>query len=232
MKAALTGSVPSPAKPYPMPFVRIELAVLAVAEGELRVLLGRRAEAPYAGRWALPGGVLRIDLDDDLDAACRRIAGERLGVALPVISQIGAFGGRSRDPRAPWALSVAYRCTLQAASLAAAPGKRLEALKWVAATAAAADASLAFDHAQLVASAIEALRRDVAALRFPAGLMPEQFTLGELQAASEAVLGRSIDKSSFRRRLDDAACVEALKGAMRTGPFRPARVFRFAARSG
>ena len=59
-------------KRHPMPFTRLEIAVMSLVDGELQVLLARRAEAPYAGRWALPGGVLRIDLDASLDAAARR----------------------------------------------------------------------------------------------------------------------------------------------------------------
>ena len=214
-----------PVKSHPMPFLRLELCVLAVEQGELRVLLGRRTEAPYAGRWALPGGVLRIDLDADLLAAAQRVARERLGLDLPGLTQLGAFGGRKRDPRAPWAMSVVYRCMTEAAALQAQPGKRLEALKWETAEAAAADLGLAFDHAALIAEALQQLRADVQDLRFPTGLLPRPFTLGELQAASEAVLGRPLDKSSFRRRLDAAQVVQPVEGAMRTGAFRPAQLF-------
>jgi ADP-ribose pyrophosphatase YjhB (NUDIX family) len=213
---------------HPMPFTRIELVAMAVDEGRLHVLLGRRAQAPHAGRWALPGGVLRIDLDADLDAAVQRVAKERLGVPLPQPEQVTAVGGKRRDPRAPWALSVVYRSTVRPAQLAAVAGKRLEELAWVEADAAASDRTLAFDHAALVGIAVEQLRREVRGLRFPAGLMDEHFTLGELQAFSEAVLGHGLDKSSFRRRLDAAAVVEAVPGEMRTGPNRPAQVFRLA----
>lgn len=209
-----------------MPFVRIELATFAVVEGKLRVLLGRRAEAPYAGRWALPGGVLRIELDADLDAACQRVAQERLGVGLPGATQLTAVGGKARDPRSPWALSVVYRCTTSANQLAALPGKRMAELKWVDAEAAAADARLAFDHAQLIDRAIQSLRADMEALHFPYGLLTDTFTLGELQAASEAVLARPLDKSSFRRKLEAAACVQPVSGEMRTGAFRPAQLYR------
>lgn len=212
-----------------MPFVRIELAAFAVVDGGLQVLLGRRAEAPYAGRWALPGGVLRIDLDADLDAACQRVAQERLGVGLPGATQLMAVGGKSRDSRAPWALSVVYRCTTSAAQLAAVPGKRMAELKWVDAESAAADARLAFDHATLVEQAVQQLRAEVAMLKFPAGMLDESFTLGELQAASEVVLGHPLDKSSFRRRLDSAGVVQPIPGELRTGPNRPAQVFRLAA---
>jgi len=216
---------------HPMPFVRIELVVLTVHEGVLQVLLGRRAEAPYAGRWALPGGVLRIDLDDNLDAACMRVARERLGLELPSATQLCAVGGRSRDPRAPWALSVIYRCTTAPGLLVATPGKRMAELKWAGGFDASADAKLAFDHSDLIHAAVGALQSEVEALRFSPGLITEPFTLGDLQATAEAVLGRALDKSSFRRRIDAGERVEPVGEERRTGPFRPAQLFRLRSRS-
>lgn len=209
----------------PMPFTRVELAAFTVDDGRLQVLLGRRAEAPHAGRWTLPGGVLRIDLDADLDTACQRVARERLGVPLADAQQVVAVGGRRRDPRAPWALSVVYRAMVRPQALGAVAGKRLTALQWLDADEAAA-AALAFDHAGLVGLAVRQLREQVAALQFPAGLVEGTFTLGELQSASEAVLGLPLDKSSFRRRLDAAGAVQPVAGEMRTGPNRPAQVYR------
>ncbi|MCB1998683.1 MAG: NUDIX hydrolase [Rhodoferax sp.] len=210
---------------HEMPFTRVELVVFTVADSQLQVLLGRRAQAPHAGRWALPGGVVRIDLDLDLLGACQRVAGERLGVPLPDPQQVIAVGGRKRDPRAPWAMSVVYRAMVRPESLQAVAGKRLTELRWMA-VAEAVRAPLAFDHAALLALAVKQLQLQVAALQFPPGLIDDTFTLGELQAASEAVLGQALDKSSFRRRLDAAGVVEAVPGAMRTGPNRPAQVFR------
>jgi 8-oxo-dGTP diphosphatase len=220
----------STGKQYPMPFVRIELVVLSIDKGELKALLGLREQAPYKGRWALPGGVLRIDLDRDLYAACQRVAQERLQVPLLDARQLMALGGRTRDPRAPWSLSVAYSCTLQMVQFDATPGKRLGALKWVAAKAATQDRSIAFDHGQLISAAVEELRHNVDSLNFPHGLMPESFTLGELQAACEAVLGHPLDKSSFRRRIASADCLQLVDGQMKTGAFRPAQVFELKAR--
>ncbi len=211
---------------YPMPFVRIELAAMTVLGGELCVLLARRQQAPYAGRWALPGGVLRIDLDKTLDAAAQRVAGERLGVGLPHLRQQCAVGAATRDPRAPWALSVVYRALVPEAAFAPQPGKRIEALKWVAVDDAINDPQLAFDHGQLIAQAVGAMRVEVQALDLPAGYVPDEFTLSELQASCEALLGRRLDKSSFRRRLQDAGCVQEVRGALRTGAYRPAKVYR------
>lgn len=216
----------NPVRRHEMPFVRIELAVLGLADDALQVLLGRRTEAPHAGQWALPGGVLRIDQDPDLDAACQRVAAERLGLTLRDATQLMAVGGRSRDPRAPWALSVVYRCTILPQALRATPGKRLAALKWVNASDTDDLAQLAFDHGQLIDHAVKSLRADVADLRFRSGLLPPTFTLGELQRSAEVILGRALDKSSFRRRLEAAGCVTPVEGELRTGAFRPAQLYR------
>lgn len=210
---------------YPMPFVRVEVAVLAVSEGALQVLLGMRQEAPYAGRWALPGGAVRIDLDADLAASCRRVAQERLGLDLPDATQFLTTGGRQRDPRSPWAMAVVYRAVTTPARLAAAPGKRLSALKWVDALSAAADPRLAFDHPTVIAHAIDSLRESVSALRFPPGLIEPPFTLADLQTVAAAVLGHRVDKASFRRRVEACGCVQPVPGALRTGPNRPAQLY-------
>jgi len=216
----------TPPKRHAMPFTRIELVVLTVTDGRLAVLLGRRAEAPQKGLWALPGGVLRIDLDRDLEAAAQRVAVERLNVSLPFLSQLRAAGGPQRDPRAAWALSIAYRALLPIESFAPAPGKRLEALQWRPADEAVADPDLAFDHADLIRIAVETTRAEIDHLDLPYGFLPDCFTLGELQACCEAIRGRRLDKSSFRRRLDERELLEPVPGEMRTGAFRPAQLYR------
>lgn len=223
MTTSNIGSLP---KRYPMPFTRIEIVVMSLIEGELHVLLARRAEAPYAGKWALPGGVLRIDLDRSLDAAAQRVLQERLGMEMPFLRQLTAVGGPTRDPRAPWALSVVYRAMVPFDSLAPAAGKRIEALAWRAVKHSATDKALAFDHAALVEEAACITRSEVQELQLPFGFLPEYFTLGELQSTCGQVLGRPIDKSSFRRKLADRDLLEPVEGAMKTGAFRPAQLYR------
>lgn len=212
---------------HPMPFVRVELVVMSIQDERLVVLQGKREQTPYAGHWALPGGVLRIDLDRTLEDAVQRVAQERLGVHLPHVRQLCAVGSAKRDPRAPWALSVVYRALVPMEAFAPQPGKRLESLRWVRADDVAVAVQLAFDHAQLIAQAVLTMRKDVEALDLPTGFIPQQFTLTELQQLCEALLGHRLDKSSFRRKLDDRALVEAIEGEMRAaGAHRPAQVFR------
>ena len=214
-------------KRYPMPFTRLEVAVLTLRGGALHVLLARRAEEPQKDKWALPGGVLRTDLDNSLDAAALRVAKERLGVELPFLRQICAVGGPGRySERAQWALSVVYRALVPEGALVVIPGKRVKELTWRPADDAALDRKLAFDHSSLIARAIESTRAEVERLDLPVGFVPEKFTLGELQAMCEQLLGRKLDKSSFRRRLADRETVEPVVGEMKTGANRPAQVFR------
>ncbi|MCW5668681.1 MAG: NUDIX hydrolase [Hydrogenophaga sp.] len=210
-----------------MPFVRVELVALCVIEDRLQVLLSQREEEPYKGKWGLPGGVLRIDLDGSLEAAAQRVAQERLNMRLPNLGQVAAVGGADRDPRAPWAMSVVFRSLVQA-DLEATPGKRVQALNWRPVSELFSDNPLAFDHADLVQHAVRAVQREIAEMRFPMGWVPEPFTYGELQALSEAVLGTSLDKVTFRRRMDAAGMALPLEGQMRAaGAHRPAQLYRF-----
>jgi ADP-ribose pyrophosphatase YjhB (NUDIX family) len=224
----MTVVTPPEGPRYPMPFTRTEIAVLGRLDGQLQVLLVRRAQAPQAGRWALPGGVLRIDLDPSLEDAAQRVVHERLGLRLPFLRQLLAVGGPTRDERAPWALSVVYRALVEPSALPAVPGKRIAALAWRPVDDLAADRTIAFDHAALVAQAVAATREEVERLQLPAGYLPEAFTLGELQMICEELLGRPLDKSSFRRKLADRALVQPIEGALRGGANRPAQLFRLA----
>jgi len=211
---------------HPMPFCRVEIVVMSIVDGALAVLLGKRQQAPYAGRLGLPGGVIRIDQDEDLEASVQRVARERLGVELPYLRQLCAVGGMKRDPRADWALSIVYRGLLPVESFDPQAGKRIESLQWRSVDEASVDAKLAFDHAHLIAQAAAATRSEVERLELPVGFLPEQFTLGELQALCEALLGKELDKSSFRRKLDERKLVAPIDGEMRTGAFRPAQLYR------
>jgi 8-oxo-dGTP diphosphatase len=213
---------------HPMPFTRLELCIFSLVDGQLAVLLARRAGDPYKDKWALPGGVLRIEIDATLEAAAQRVSHERLGVGLPYLRQQCAVGAAGRDPRSPWALSIVYRAFISPEEFEPKGGKRIDELGWRPADEAAGDGTLAFDHAPLIAAAAASLRSEVERLEIPSEVLPAQFTLAELQAFGEQVLGRLLDKSSFRRKLDVRGIVEPVAGAMRHGANRPAQLFRMA----
>lgn len=218
---------------YPMPLCRVEIALLSVVAERLCTLLVQREEEPYKGFWGLPGGVLRLELDKDLNAAACRVARERLRVESPALRQLTAVGAQGRDPRGKhdWGLSVVFYALVPEGSVLPTSGKRVSDLKWFAADDELP--KMAFDHADLVRQAVEATRFSVANLQFPPGFVPERFTLGELQALSEQVLGCRLDKASFRRKLSDRGIVESLPGEqLRGNAHRPAAIYTLRAPEG
>lgn len=212
---------------HPMPLVRVDIVCLSVKDGALKVLLAQRAEEPFRWCWSLPGGVLRIDLDASLEAAVRRVGHERMNLALGQVDQVLTVGGADRDPRASWAVTVVYRC-LVGEDFDPATGKRVDAFKWFTLDdldISAAKGLIAFDHRDLIRRAIEDFRTDVAGMRLSGTWFGAPFTVPELQSFCEVVLGESLDKVTFRRRLEANEVLRSLPGQVRTGPYRPAQLY-------
>lgn len=205
------------------PLVSADVAVFSVRDAALQVLLVRRAREPAAGRWALPGAVLDPDLDRDLEATARRALRDKIHVELPHLDQLGAFSGRTRDPRG-WSIAVSFYALLPMDRVGAVVGDRVEALEWV--EASRPGHRLAFDHRAQLEAATRALRDRVEHRALPLHLLPDRFTLTELQRTCEAVLGRSLDKSAFRRRLKTSEDLLDVPGEFETGRQRPAQLYR------
>jgi 8-oxo-dGTP diphosphatase len=201
-----------------MPRVAVDIAIFSVREGRLKVLLVKRGAPPFEGRWALPGGFLKEQ--ESLDAAARRELLEETGVSDVYLEQLFTFGEPGRDPRGR-VLSVSYFALLPTASAPTAGGDAAEAA-W---TDAYAPPSLAFDHAEILGYALPRLRWTTVGF----GLVPERFTLTELQRVFEAVRGKSIDKRNFRRKMLALGVVRATKASRTEGLTRPARLFEFSA---
>jgi len=219
--------IPAPMPIYKMPICRIELAIQCLIDGQLSTLLVRRQASPYQGYWALPGGVIRLDLDTDLDQAAKRVARERLTSSPPNLRQLVVVGAAGRDPRGAhaWGLSVIYRALLAESPTTLGLGKRVAEIKWVPSDGL--PSRMAFDHATLVRDAINTTREEITNLKFPVGFAPKRFTLGELQSLCEAVLGQRLDKASFRRKLIDRHLVEPIAGkVVRGNAHRPALIYR------
>ena len=199
--------------------VTTDVVLFTIREEELQLLLIKRKHAPFAGSWALPGGF--VHPAESLEESARRELEEETGVTGVFLEQLYTFGAPDRDPRsrvvtvAYYALVPADRLTLRAASDAADVG-------WFDAEALPA---LAFDHGLIVEQARERLtaKLDYSTLAFQ--FLPETFTLSELQRVYEIILGAEIDKRNFRKWVLAIDQVEET-GALRSGPHRPARLYR------
>ncbi len=209
---------------HPRPALTVDAVVFGfdpAAAGGLRLLLIRRGQAPFKGGWALPGGFVRIG--ETLDEAVRRELSEEAGVDEAWLEQFHAFGALKRDPRER-VVSVAYFALVRPGEVRG--GTDADDARWFTEPEVAA-AKLAFDHAEIVARARESLRERVR--RRPAGfeLLPEKFTLTEMQRLYEAVLGRTLDKRNFRKKALSFGLLIPLDERRRHGAHRPAQLFRF-----
>ena len=205
---------------YPHPAVTVDIAAFTVEDNGLKVLLIRRAQEPFGGRWALPGGFIR--LDESLRRAAWRELKEETGVTAGFLEQIGAFGRPDRDPRER-VISVGYVALLPADGLTiqAASDAREARLFRVDDLP-----ELAFDHARMLRYARQRLKDKAGDPSVILQLMPAEFTLTGLQRAFELILDRSLDKRNFRKRADVLDRIEPTGGTRRDGPHRPAKLYR------
>ncbi|HCQ49391.1 MAG: NUDIX domain-containing protein [Achromobacter sp.] len=203
---------------YPQPLVTVDAVLLTLRAGGLEIALHQRDRAPFKGAMALPGGVVHADEDDSTEASIRRVLREKTGFEPRYLEQLQVFSGPQRDPR-QWSLSVSYVALVPVAELEAAAG---QGLRFVSVDALPA---LAFDHAAIVAAAVARLRGKSSYSTLPFFLLPERFTLTELQHTYEAILQTRLEKSNFRRKMDAWGVLEPT-GDFVTGAQRPARLYR------
>ena len=204
------------------PLVGVDIALFSVDDERLQVLLVKRAAEPAAKQWALPGGILKPHQDMSLEAAARRILAHKVSVELALVEEVCTFSGPDRDPRG-WSLSVLFYALLPRDKVDALVRNKVEALGW--ADASVPGHRLAFDHSKQLAAAVQKLRAKVKSGKLPLHLLPEKFTLSQLQRSVEVILGQPIDKSSFRRQLKSSADIVELDEYER-GAQRPAQLFK------
>jgi len=204
------------------PLVTADIALFTLRDGQLRVLLVQRANAPSRGAWALPGGVLRPDEDDRLEATAFRVLATKIMVQVRYLEQVVTVSGATRDPRG-WSISTLFCALLPPDEVPAVAGLKTSSICW--ADPADRDRALAFDHALLIDHALASLRDKVGRKTLPLHLLPPKFTLTEVQQACEAILGRKLDKGTFRRQIRDDTSLVELPGEWRTGPQRPAQLY-------
>ncbi|MFF7395795.1 NUDIX domain-containing protein [Achromobacter sp. NPDC008082] len=203
---------------YPLPLVTVDAVLLTLRAGGLEIALHQRDRAPFKGAMALPGGVVHADEDDHTEASIRRVLREKTGFEPRYLEQLQVFSGKERDPR-QWSLSVSY--------VALVPAAELEAASQAGFRFVSVDALplLAFDHADIVAAAVTRLRNKSSYSTLPFFLLPERFTLTELQHTYEAILQTRLEKSNFRRKMDAWGVLEDT-GEQVGGAQRPARLYR------
>lgn len=207
---------------FPRPALTVDCVVFGFDGRKLRILLIKRALPPFRGKWALPGGFVRVD--ESVDDAARRELAEEAGLRDVYLEQLYTFGEPKRDPRER-VVTVAYFALVKLLDHAAQAATDALAAEWFEVDGGLP--ALAFDHARIIETARTRLRAKVRYQPVGFELLPPRFILSQLQSLYEAVLGRELDKRNFRKKLFSLDVVTALDEWKREGRGRPAQLFAF-----
>jgi 8-oxo-dGTP diphosphatase len=206
---------------YPRGALTVDCVVFGLDDQELKVMLIQRGVAPFKGKWALPGGFVR--LDETLDEAARRELEEETGLRDIFLEQLYTFGAIDRDPRER-VVSVAHYALINLSEHQVHAASDASAAAWFGVHDVP---SLAFDHADILQMALERLRGKVRYKPIGFELLPKKFTLSQLQRLYELVLERELDKRNFRKRVLAMGLLIELDEVEQDVAHRAARLYRF-----
>jgi 8-oxo-dGTP diphosphatase len=187
----------------------------------LQVMLIRRNLPPFQDQWALPGGFVHID--ESVDDAARRELQEETGLQNVFLEQLYTFGAIARDPRER-VVTVAYYALVNLKEHSIQAATDASEAAWFPITHLP---PLAFDHDQIMAMAIARLKGKVRYEPIGFELLPKKFTLSQLQALYETILGLPLDKRNFRKKILKMDLLIELDETQTDVAHRAARLYQF-----
>lgn len=206
---------------YELPVVTVRVVLFTILNNRLKVLLIQRRNPPCEHMWSVPGGIIHVG-EDLKEAAARRLYEETLADDL-YLEQLATFGAPDRDPRAR-VIAISFYALVSAGKLRLEAHSDAENLGWY-------DISdlpeLAFDHKDMIDMGLERMKERLQHSSIAFQLLPEKFTLTEIQRVYELILGKGLDKRNFRKKiLADGLLIETGETKME-GYHRPAKLHVF-----
>ena len=208
-------------KLYIPPAVTVDVAIFTVEEDQLKLLLIQRAKEPFQGSWALPGGFLHTG--EETEQAAKRILQEKAGVNDVYVEQLYTFNAPKRDPRGH-VLSVTYFALVPRARIVFAASRGVQAPSLLPVQKLP---KLPFDHDEIVAYALKRVRAKLEYTNTIFSLLPERFTLNQLQRTYEIILNRTMDKRNFQKKFFTLDLIRPTKQMVTGLRQRPARLYEF-----
>lgn len=196
------------------PLFTVDSVLFTVVDEQLKVLMVKRASEPFVGRWALPGGFVDIENDDNTDMTAKRKLKEKTSVSPQYLEQLQVVSGLNRDPRGFSATLVYY--ALIAEQEVTSHIDTVDDVQWVAIDDLESLA-VAFDHKQLIELAQQRLQQKTLYSMVPVYCLPTQFTIGQLKAVIETIIGKTIQRKSLIRRIEASEMFDALDEKVKSG---------------
>ncbi len=206
---------------YKKPSVTVDGVVFGLDEEDLKIILIERNNEPFKGRWALPGGF--IQMDESLEQAAIRELKEETGIENVFLEQLYTFGRVNRDPR-DRVISVAYYALVNLRDYKIKAATDARSAAWFSVDDIP---QLAFDHNKIVDMALKRVKGKVRYEPIGFELLPEKFTLTELQRMYEKILEQDIDKRNFRKKILSMDLLKELDEVQMDVAHRAARLYKF-----
>ena len=202
-------------------YLTVDAVVFTIMDNELKILLVKRKYPPFEGKYALPGGFVKIG--EYLKQAVARELEEETGVKGIYLQKLPAFGDVERDPRGR-VITIPYLALIDGEAVRLHASGDAELAKWHSAYNLP---ELAFDHPRIIDTALSALRDELWKRDVAVELLPDRFTLSEMQTTYEIILGKELDKRNFRKKLKELGMLKELSETKMEGAHRPARLHSF-----
>lgn len=203
--------------------IAADVVIMTVQDKQLQILLMKMQKQPYLHAWAIPGG--RVHIDETVDHAAQRHLFLKTGVKNLYLEQLYTFGRVNRDPF-DRVVSVAYFALVPSDDVRIDTSLPFD----VAWFPVAKLPTLAYDHREIVGQALERLRSKLEYTNIVYSLLPQRFTLTQLQTTYETILGHQLDKRNFRKKVLGLGLVKKTAGSQREGAHRPAALYTFTSR--
>lgn len=201
-------------------YVSVDCIIFGFDEGELKLLLLKRNFAPAMGEWSLMGGF--VQQDESVDDAAKRVLRELTGLENVYMQQVGTFGEIERDP-GERVISVAYYALIKVDEYDRKLVEEHNAF-WIKIDELP---SLIFDHPEMISKARELMKHQASDNPIGFNLLPELFTLSQMQSLYEAIYGEQMDKRNFRKRVATMEFVEKTDQIDKTGSKRGAFLYKY-----
>ncbi len=203
--------------------ITTDVVIFTIKDNKLQVLLVKRANEPFKGRWAIPGGFIR--LSENLDNAALRILKEKTNVDNIYLEQLYTFGDPLRYPSSR-VITCAYFALIRSddIKLSVDNSQGITEVQWHEVYNLP---TLAFDHKEIIEYSIKRMRERLEFCPIAFQLLPEKFTLTELQKSYELILDMKLDKRNFRKKVLTGSVLKELNEYTKVGSKRPARLYSF-----
>lgn len=207
---------------YQKPSVAVDLLVFTIVDDKLKIVLIERGEHPFKNMLSLPG--VFVGIDETLEDAVTRGVAEETGLEDVYFEQLYTWGDIDRDPRMR-IISVSYMSLIPFESLKLSAGKRtISAALYDVDELLDSKKELAFDHKKIIGYGRERIKNKVEYSTIAFALLPEEFTLPELQRVYEIILGKKLYKTGFRRKV--VPMIEETDRMTSGDPHRPSKYYR------